>query len=151
MSVGADKAYDTHDFVQTVREMGFRPHVSQNINRPGGSAIDARTSRHEGYELSQKKRPLIEKVRLDEANCRDAQNEASRSGKGRVAVLDDCSRVQLMAASETSAGRTVTKSGKKRTFSTRDGDQVINHPIVCTGSPTEIGLLTRRDACDALF
>jgi len=62
MSVGADKAYDTHDFVQTVGEMGFRPHVSQNINRPGGSAIDARTARHKGYELSQKKRPLIEKA-----------------------------------------------------------------------------------------
>jgi hypothetical protein len=41
MSVGADKAYDTHDFVRTVREMDFRPHVSQNVNRPGGSAIES--------------------------------------------------------------------------------------------------------------
>jgi transposase len=62
MSVGADKAYDTKDFVQTVRELNIRPHVAQNQKRRGGSAIDARTTRHESYRISQKKRPLIEKV-----------------------------------------------------------------------------------------
>ena len=62
MSVGADKAYDTHDFVQTARQMGVWPHVAQNMNRPGGSAIDARTTRHQSYRTSQKKRPLIEKA-----------------------------------------------------------------------------------------
>src|SRR5262249_17801325 len=35
MSVGADKAYDTRDFVETVRELDCRPHVTQNVNRPG--------------------------------------------------------------------------------------------------------------------
>ena len=62
MSVGADKAYDTRDFVETVREMNIRPHVTQNLNRPGGSAIDERTSRHRSYLVSQRKRPLIEKA-----------------------------------------------------------------------------------------
>src|SRR5215471_13540141 len=62
MSVGADKAYDTQDFVQTVREMNIRPHVSQNLNRAGGSAIDGRTTRHESYLMSQRKRPLVEKA-----------------------------------------------------------------------------------------
>jgi transposase len=62
MSVGADKAYDTRDFVDTVREMGIRPHVSRNEKRSGGSAIDERTARHETYRVSQHKRPLIEKV-----------------------------------------------------------------------------------------
>ncbi len=62
MSLGADKAYDTRDFVETLRAMGVRPHVSQNVNRSGGSAIDKRTTRHPGYEVSQKKRPLIEKA-----------------------------------------------------------------------------------------
>jgi hypothetical protein len=62
MSVGADKAYDTRDFVQTVREMGIRPHVARNSQRAGGSAIDGRTSRHETYAVSQGKRPLIEKA-----------------------------------------------------------------------------------------
>jgi transposase len=62
MSVGADKAYDTPDFVHTVRAMNTRPHVAQNLKRPGGSAIDARTVRHTSYQLSQRKRPLIEKA-----------------------------------------------------------------------------------------
>src|SRR6516165_2871112 len=62
MSVGADKAYDTHDFVKTLRAMGVRPHVTQNVTRTGGSAIDGRTTRHRNYEVSQKKRPLIEKA-----------------------------------------------------------------------------------------
>jgi Transposase DDE domain len=62
MSVGADKAYDTKDFVETLRAMGVRPHVTQNVNRPGGNAIDSRTVRHGSYQISQKKRPLIEKA-----------------------------------------------------------------------------------------
>ena len=62
LSVGADKAYDTRGFVKTLREMGIRPHVAQNLKRPGGSAIDQRTTRHNGYQISQKKRPLIEKA-----------------------------------------------------------------------------------------
>lgn len=62
MSVGADKAYDTRDFIKTVREMDIRPHVTQNTKRSGGSAIDGRTTRHSSYAISQHKRPLIEKV-----------------------------------------------------------------------------------------
>ncbi len=61
-SVGADKAYDTRDFVRELREMNIRPHVTQNRTRSGGSAIDARTTRHHTYHVSQRKRPLIEKV-----------------------------------------------------------------------------------------
>ena len=62
MSVGADKAYDTRDFVETAREMDFRAHVTQNSKRPGGSSIDERTTRHASYQVSQRKRPLIEKA-----------------------------------------------------------------------------------------
>jgi IS5 family transposase len=36
------------------------PHVAQNEQRRGGSAIDGRTTRHEGYRISQKKRKRIE-------------------------------------------------------------------------------------------
>jgi transposase len=61
-TLGGDKGYDTRDFVQVLREMEVRPHLTQNVNRAGGSAIDARTTRHAGYEISQKKRPLIERV-----------------------------------------------------------------------------------------
>jgi transposase len=62
MSLGADKAYDTRGFVEAVREMDCRPHVAQNMTRTGGSAIDGRTTRHESYQVSQRKRPLIEKA-----------------------------------------------------------------------------------------
>jgi len=62
LSVGADKAYDTRDFVETVRELNVRPHVAQNHKRSGGSAIDGRTTRHASYAVSQRKRPLIEKA-----------------------------------------------------------------------------------------
>jgi transposase len=61
-SLGADKAYDTRDFVKILREMQVLPHVTQNVNRPGGSAIDARTTRHASYQISQKKRPWIERA-----------------------------------------------------------------------------------------
>ncbi len=62
ITVGADKAYDTRDFVGTLRAYGMRAHVAQNVKRPGGSAIDGRTARHESYRVSQHKRPLIEKA-----------------------------------------------------------------------------------------
>ena len=62
MSLGADKAYDTRDFVQLLRNMNIRPHIAQNLKRSGGSAVDARTTRHCSYHVSQRKRPLIEKA-----------------------------------------------------------------------------------------
>ena len=62
ITVGADKAYDTKEFVREMRGMNVTPHVSQNDKRPGGSAIDERTTRHEGYEVSQRKRKRIEEV-----------------------------------------------------------------------------------------
>ena len=61
-SLGADKAYDTRTLVQLLREMQVRPHVTQNLNRAGGSAIDQRTTRHASYQISQRKRPLIERA-----------------------------------------------------------------------------------------
>ena len=61
-TVGADKAYDTGDFVDQVRTLDMTPHVAQNDTRRGGSAIDARTTRHEGYAISQQARPRIERA-----------------------------------------------------------------------------------------
>ena len=58
--MGADKGYDTKDFVAECRQMHITPHVAQNVKRNGGSAIDGRTTRHEGYEVSQRKRKRIE-------------------------------------------------------------------------------------------
>jgi transposase len=60
ITLGGDKNYDTRDFVDTLREMKITPHVAQNEKRPGGSAIDERTTRHKGYEISQQKRKRVE-------------------------------------------------------------------------------------------
>ena len=59
-TVAADKAYDTTAFVYACREMNITPHVAQNTNRRGGSAIDQRTTRHPGYGQSMKARKRIE-------------------------------------------------------------------------------------------
>jgi hypothetical protein len=59
-SIGADKAYDTTDFVAACRERKVTPHVAANDTRRGGSAIDGRTTRHPGYGLSQIVRKRIE-------------------------------------------------------------------------------------------
>lgn len=61
-TVGADKAYDTADFVAHARQIDVTPHVAQNDTRRGGSAIDARTTRHAGYARSQSARPRIERA-----------------------------------------------------------------------------------------
>jgi transposase len=57
ITTGADKAYDTRDFVDTVRELGVTPHLARRQH----GAIDERTSRHPGYAISLSKRWLVEK------------------------------------------------------------------------------------------
>lgn len=59
-TVGADKAYDVSDFVGLMRQLHTTPHVAQNLTRAGGSAIDARTTRHAGDAKSQHARLRIE-------------------------------------------------------------------------------------------
>jgi transposase len=58
-TVGGDKGFDVASFVAQVRALGLTPHVAQKVT---GSAIDARTTRHAGYAISQRKRKLIEQV-----------------------------------------------------------------------------------------
>jgi transposase len=61
ITVAADKAYDTRDFVSNLRDLDATPHVAQYTASPHrGSAIDARTTRHPGYAISQRKRKLVE-------------------------------------------------------------------------------------------
>jgi hypothetical protein len=49
-------------FVNACRELGVTPHVAQNSNRNGGSAIDARTTRPAGYAISQRVRKRVEEI-----------------------------------------------------------------------------------------
>jgi transposase len=60
-TLGADKAYDTADFVAAVRGLGITPHVAQHTSGRA-SAIDRRTTRHPGYLVSQRFRKRIEEV-----------------------------------------------------------------------------------------
>jgi transposase len=60
ITVGADKAYDTEDFVSTVRELNVTPHVTKN-DRGRRSNLDRRTTRQPGYAISLSRRWLVEK------------------------------------------------------------------------------------------
>jgi hypothetical protein len=59
LTLAADKGYDTSDFVSDLRQKCVTPHVAAKVT---GSAIDGRTTRHEGYKVSQRKRKLVEEA-----------------------------------------------------------------------------------------
>jgi len=61
ITLGADKGYDTRDFVAAVRLLGVTPHVAQNTTNRA-SAIDGRTTRHAGYAVSQRRRKRVEEI-----------------------------------------------------------------------------------------
>lgn len=60
-SLGADKGYHVKEFVSHLREQRIRPHIAQIANRttPG---LDGRTTRTEGYQISQRKRKRVEEI-----------------------------------------------------------------------------------------
>jgi transposase len=62
ITLGGDKGYDTRGFVASCRALNITPHVAQNHARPGGSALDARTTRQPGYGVSQWIRKRIEEA-----------------------------------------------------------------------------------------
>src|SRR5438874_5626908 len=62
LTLGADKGYDTRDFVAAVRLLGVTPHVAQNTGHRRRSAIDDRTTRHAGYAVSQQRRKRVEEI-----------------------------------------------------------------------------------------
>jgi transposase len=61
ITLGADKGYDADDFVNELRAMRVTPHVAQS-NRGRRSSIDGRTTRHDGYAISQRLRKRIEEA-----------------------------------------------------------------------------------------
>lgn len=63
VTVGADKAYDTREFIAQCRALKVTPHVAQYPQtQRRGSAIDGRVTRHPGYRLSQRVRKRVEEV-----------------------------------------------------------------------------------------
>jgi hypothetical protein len=61
ITLGGDKNYDVEDFVNELRSMRITPHVAQNTSGRR-SAIDGRTTRHDGYAASQRIRKRIEEA-----------------------------------------------------------------------------------------
>jgi len=57
LTLGADKGYDSRDFVAALRRMVVTPHIAQKSRH---SAIDGRTTQHPGYTASQRSRKRIE-------------------------------------------------------------------------------------------
>jgi hypothetical protein len=62
ITVAGDKGYDTAAFVASCRALNVTPHVAQNERRPGGSALDLRTTSRPGYAVSQRVRKRVEEI-----------------------------------------------------------------------------------------
>jgi transposase len=82
ITLGADKAYDAEDFVNELRSMTVTPHVAQNTSGRS-SAIDARTTRHGGYAVSQRVRKRIEEA-FGWIKTVARQEKTKFRGRGRV-------------------------------------------------------------------
>lgn len=61
-TLGADKAYDTADFVAALRGEGITPHVAEHRTAHRRSNLDGRTTRHPGYARSQRARKRVEEI-----------------------------------------------------------------------------------------
>lgn len=62
LTLAGDKGYDTRGFVEKCRERNVTPHVAKNEGPRRNSAIDARTTRHAGYSVSQVIRKRVEEI-----------------------------------------------------------------------------------------
>ena len=82
VTLGADKAYATEDFVNELRSMNATPHVAQNTNGRS-SAIDGRSTRHAGYGVSQRIRKRIEEA-FGWIKKVGGQERTKFRGRGRV-------------------------------------------------------------------
>ena len=90
ITAGEDKAYDTADHVTTLRAMKVTPHVTQNngitkTGRARKSAIDERTTRHQGYGMSQSRRAMIECM-FGWGKQHGTMRKTKHRGIGRVAA-----------------------------------------------------------------
>ena len=90
ITAGEDKAYDTADHVANLRAINVTPHVTQNdaITKTGKrrkSAIDERTTHHEGYGMSQTRRAMIECI-FGWGKQHGTMRKTKHRGIGRVAA-----------------------------------------------------------------
>jgi IS5 family transposase len=59
VTVGGDKGYDTRGFIETLRHLEVTPHIAR---KKKSRTLDRRTTRHTGYDISQRARKRIEEV-----------------------------------------------------------------------------------------
>jgi len=59
VTLGADRGYDTQEFVEQMKDLNVTPHEAQN-GSGRRSAVDGRTTKHEGYRVNQRRRKLVE-------------------------------------------------------------------------------------------
>jgi hypothetical protein len=118
VTVAGDKGYDPKEFVAECRNMNVTPHVAQNHNRPGGSAIDARTVRHAGYRVSQIKRKRIaESFGWLKTHCAYEKGPASRHLQSRLGLYLRGCGLQLGADAESGSLRSSIRINKGRSVS----------------------------------
>lgn len=123
MSVGADKGYDVRSFVAGVRALGATPHVARKTRF---SAIDGRTTRHQSYAVSQRRRKLVEEpFGSDEDRRRPAQTAPPWHGQGlrhlhlRLRGLQPGALANLAGGACSDVGRRARNGPQKPVFRTR--------------------------------
>jgi hypothetical protein len=108
ITLGADKGYDAAAFVADMRALNVTPHIAQNVSGRR-SAIDARTTRHPGYVVSQQKRKRIEEpVWLGQDHRRPRTANATRCPKARLQVHPHNGRIQSHPPAKACRGHSMT-------------------------------------------
>ena len=100
MTLGADKAYDTRDFVSILRQMNVRPHVAQNVSAPAGARLTDAHPACRLYDQPAQKAADRKGVRVDEADRRNAQDQVPRAVESGLAIPHDGSGVQPLETAE---------------------------------------------------
>jgi hypothetical protein len=109
VTLSGDKNYDTRELVRELRGMNIIPHVAQN-NTNRKSAVDQRTTRHAGYEMSQRKRKRVEQsFGWMKMVGMLKKSEVARDREGRVAVHLHRSRLQSLPIAKP-YGQSMTRS-----------------------------------------
>ena len=109
ITVGEDKAYDTADHVAHLRAINVTPHVTQNdsITATGKrrqSAIDGRTTRHEGYGIARSCRAIINASSAGASSTARCAAQTSWPSRRRYRLYAQSDRLQLDPHSQTAGG-----------------------------------------------
>jgi len=112
ITLGADKAYDTADFVTDLRAINVTPHIAVKLK---GSALDGRTTRHAGYAVSQRISKRIEETfGWDKTVGTAAKTHAARHRPCWLPVHPQHGRLQILPDSQTA--RRLRREGESATL-----------------------------------